>query len=115
MGIIPRASALSVSIRAIRGPMLSSPTIMKRILLFLLVALAATVLSAADAPKPIKALMITGGGYHDYAAQKQTLAAGISARINIEWTILDEGTTREHEHSAFKNPDWAKGYDVVVH
>jgi len=88
---------------------------MKRILLPIFAVLAATILSAADAPKPIKALMITGGGYHDYAAQKQTLAAGISARLNIEWTILDEGTTREHEHSAFKNPDWAKGYDVVVH
>lgn len=88
---------------------------MKKILLLLSLLATAGLLRAADAPKPIKALMITGGGFHDYTAQKKTLAEGISARMNIEWTILHEGTEREHMHSAYQNPDWAKGYDVVVH
>lgn len=88
---------------------------MKKCLFPLLFALAAGLLAAADAPKPIKALMITGGGFHDYTAQKKTLSEGISARMNIEWTILQEGTTREHKHSVYENPDWAKGYDVIVH
>jgi uncharacterized protein len=90
---------------------------MKKTLLSLLLAATAGLLSlsAADTPKPIKALMITGGGFHDYTAQKATLAEGISARMNIEWTILQEGTVREHKHSVYENPDWAKGYDVIVH
>lgn len=88
---------------------------MKPTLLAFLLTATAALLPAADAPKPIKALMITGGGFHDYTAQKATLAEGISARMNIEWTILQEGTEREHMHSVYQNADWAKGYDVVVH
>lgn len=90
-------------------------SLMKKSLFALLLALAASFASAADAPKPIKALMITGGGFHDYTAQKKTLEEGIGARMNIEWTILQEGTEREHKHSIYQNPDWAKGYDVIVH
>jgi uncharacterized protein len=70
---------------------------------------------AAEKSKPIKALMITGGGSHDYDAQKKTLADGLAARLNIDLTVLHEGTDREHLHSAYQNPDWAKGYDVVIH
>ena len=88
---------------------------MKTILTAILAVAAAGLLAAAEAPKPIRALMITGGGNHDYRAQKKTLAEGVSARMNIEWTVLEEGTTREHKHSAYANPDWAKGYDVIVH
>ncbi|MEO7413350.1 MAG: ThuA domain-containing protein [Opitutaceae bacterium] len=88
---------------------------MKKILFVLLFAASTSLFAAADALKPIKALMITGGGFHDYELQKKTLSDGISARMNIEWTILHEGTTREHKHSAYANPDWAKGYDVIVH
>lgn len=88
---------------------------MKKIFCVFLFVATAGLACAAEAPKPIKALMITGGGFHDYTAQKTTLAEGISARMNIEWTILQEGTEREHMHSAYRNADWAKGYDVVVH
>ena len=84
----------------------------KSLLLFL--ASAAVSLFAADA-KPIKALMITGGGSHDYTAQRKTLEDGLTKRINIDLTILQEGDTREHMHSAYNNPDWAKGYDIVIH
>lgn len=87
---------------------------MKKILLLALVALSAGLAGAADS-KPIKALMITGGGSHDYDAQRKTLDAGLHQRLNIDLTILQEGTTREHMHSAYNNPDWAKGYDVVIH
>jgi type 1 glutamine amidotransferase len=88
---------------------------MKTTCLTLLFVATASLLTAANATKPIKALMITGGGFHDYTAQKTTLAEGISARMNIEWTVLQEGTEREHKHSVYQNPDWAKGYDVIVH
>src|SRR5689334_17293084 len=67
--------------------------------------------------KPIKALMITGGPYHDYGKQKVALADGLSKRINIEWTIYHEGDRggTKFKLPIYEKPDWAKGYDIVVH
>jgi type 1 glutamine amidotransferase len=71
----------------------------------------------ADAkPKPIKALLVIGGCCHDYKNQGRILTEGISARANVEWTIAydpDKGT--QHLNPVYENPDWAKGFDVVVH
>lgn len=79
-------------------------------------ALAAGALTfAAESAKPIKALLITGGGFHDYPAQKKTLEEGLAKRLNIDLTVLIEGTVREHKHSVYNNADWAKGYDVIIH
>ena len=71
---------------------------------------------AADAPKPLKVLLVTGGCCHDYVKQKDVLKAGLEARANV---IV------EHAHSAdsttkppieiYGKPDYAKGYDVVIH
>jgi type 1 glutamine amidotransferase len=70
----------------------------------------------ADAPKPLRALMVTGGCCHDYENQKRILSEGISARANVEWTIVHEGgDSREHRVSIYEKPDWAKGYDVILH
>ena len=78
---------------------------------------------AAPAPaqvKPLRALYITGGCCHDYEKQKKIIPDGISARANVEWTIVHEGEgdkkggTR-HKISVYSQPDWAKGYDVIVH
>jgi uncharacterized protein len=70
--------------------------------------------SAAEV-KPIRALMVTGGCCHDYEHQKTILSEGISARANVVWTIVHEGNDRTNEVSIYSNPDWAKGYDVVLH
>ena len=80
-----------------------------------LAGLVAGELSAAD-KKPLRALLITGGCCHDYATQKDLLKQGLEARINV---VVD------HVHSPdkstkpplaiFGNPDYAKGYDVVIH
>jgi type 1 glutamine amidotransferase len=69
-------------------------------------------LRAAD---PIRALLITGGGTHDYAVQKTLLTEGISKRANVTWKIIDEGEDKKHEVSVYKDPDWTKNFDVVVH
>ncbi|MEO7299173.1 MAG: ThuA domain-containing protein [Verrucomicrobiota bacterium] len=72
--------------------------------------------SAAEAPKPLRALLITGGCCHDYEAQKKTLTEGITARANVTWTIIHEGGDgKEHKFSIYDKPDWTKGYDVIVH
>jgi type 1 glutamine amidotransferase len=70
--------------------------------------------------KPLKALLITGGCCHDYERQKKILSEGISARANVEWTVVHEGEGAnkggtKHKISIYEKDDWAKGYDVVVH
>ena len=73
-------------------------------------------MAMADKAKPIKALLITGGCCHDYGNQKEILPKGISDRANVEWTVVHEGgSSLKHQISIFKDKDWAKDYDVVVH
>lgn len=83
-----------------------------------LLLLASGQLSVQSA-EPIKALLITGGGSHDYEHQKTILTEGISARANVIWTIMDEGehdkSPKDHMASVYKKPDWSKGFDVIVH
>ena len=68
------------------------------------------------AVKPIKALLVLGGCCHDYAKQKDILKKGISARANVEITIAyDPDTSTKHLNPVYDNPDWAKGYDVIIH
>ena len=43
---------------------------------------------AKKSPAPIRALMVTGEGYHDYESQKKIISEGVSERIKIDWTIL---------------------------
>ncbi len=85
------------------------------LLLGVIAALFTTDVTAADGPKPIRALMVTGGCCHDYEAQKKILSEGISARANVEWTIIHEGKDRTDRVSIYAKPDWAEGFDVVVH
>jgi type 1 glutamine amidotransferase len=85
------------------------------------VVVAAVLLAALAVPsraedKPIRALLVAGGCCHDYARQKDILTKGISARANVEWVIAydpDKGT--QHLNPVYENPDWAKGFDVIVH
>jgi len=67
--------------------------------------------------EPLRALLITGGCCHDYAAQKKILTEGISARANVTWTIVCEGvgSDKDVKFSIYEKPDWAKGFDIVVH
>lgn len=69
----------------------------------------------AEGPKPIRALLVTGGCCHDYEAQKKIISEGVSARANVVWTIVHEGKDRTDRVSIYAEPDWARGYDVVVH
>ena len=73
-------------------------------------------LSAQDAPKPIRALLVIGGCCHDYATQKDILTKGISARANIQWAIAyDPDKTTKHLNPVYETADWAKKFDVIVH
>jgi len=85
----------------------------------LLLCSAPRVSLAAEPATPLQALLITGGCCHDYSRQKLILSEGVSARANVKWTLVQEGgngTRRQNiQQSIYQNPDWAKGFDIVVH
>ena len=58
--------------------------------------------------KPLKGLMVTGGGHHDYATQKNIISEEISKRISVEWEILFEMDPRRMK-GLLGREDWAKG------
>ena len=70
----------------------------------------------AQQPKPLRVLLITGGCCHDYAAQKDILKEGIEKRLNAEVTQVhtDDKSTKP-PLSIYGNPDYAKGFDLVIH
>jgi len=101
---------------------------MRKLLASIFLALTVLGLWAADTntgtagakAKPLRVLMVTGGCCHDYEAQKNILAEGISARANVEFTIVhEEGPEgkkdKTHKISIYEKEDWAKGYDLVLH
>ncbi len=70
---------------------------------------------AAD-PRPLRALLVCGGCCHDYPIQKDLLKRGIEARARIVVeTVQQGGTSKESRIHLYENPEWAKGYDVVIH
>ncbi|MEX2672909.1 MAG: family 16 glycoside hydrolase [Phycisphaeraceae bacterium] len=70
----------------------------------------------ADTAGAIKALYVTGGGWHDYVAQEPIVTEGLGSRVNIEWTIENEaGNRSDHWPERFKQEDWIADFDVVVY
>src|SRR6266404_7145648 len=83
------------------------------------VALAVTLGAPARliaAPAPIRVLLITGGCCHDYAKQKDILKKGIEERANVvvDQVHTDDSSTKP-PLAILGNPDYAKGYDLVIH
>ena len=88
--------------------------------MFKFIAILAAVLimtsCASEPPKPIKALLLTGGCCHDYDAQKKLIKNFTKDKINIEWTVLHEGGKGgDHRFSIYSEKGWADKFDVVVH
>jgi type 1 glutamine amidotransferase len=78
--------------------------------------LAAVSAPAADAAKPLRVLLVAGGCCHDYATQTRILEKGIEARVRADVEVVfnpDKSTKATFE--IYGNPDWASGYDVVIH
>jgi hypothetical protein len=79
---------------------------------------------AAAAPKPLKVLLIAGGCCHDYKVQKDVLKKGIEERANATVEVLysedyelknGKPDATNPKFPIYGNPDYAKGYDVVIH
>jgi hypothetical protein len=71
---------------------------------------------AQAAEKPVRVLLITGGCCHDYAHQKDILKKGLEARANVVVDQIHTPDTSTHPPLAILgHPDYAQGYDVVLH
>ncbi|MCB1277035.1 discoidin domain-containing protein [Prosthecobacter sp.] len=82
----------------------------------LVLALLASAFSLHAETKPLKALLITGGCCHDYAKQHLIISEGIQSRANVQVDVIwtDDKSTNP-PLPVYDNPDWAKGYDVIIH
>ena len=66
--------------------------------------------------KPLRVLLITGGCCHDYAKQKDILKQGLEQRANVVVTqIHSDDKSTKPPLAILGNPDYAKGYDVIIH
>src|ERR1700722_987247 len=63
--------------------------------------------NAAETP-PLKALFVTGGGYHDYKKLAPYLTTHLSQRINVKFDVVFTMDT-------LKDEKFADAYDVVVY
>ena len=88
----------------------------KSIITLLALLLSIGVSHAAKGPKPLRVLLLTGGCCHDYAAQKDILKKGLEARahVHVDQIHTDDKSTKP-PLAILGNPDYAKGYDVVIH
>jgi type 1 glutamine amidotransferase len=67
-------------------------------------------------PRPIKALYVTGGGFHDFVTQETILPPAIAKQARVEGTIdHTAGTSTEVLIERHRNADWAKEFDVVLY
>ncbi len=84
--------------------------------LLALALLAGLTTSLSAEQKPLRVLVVAGGCCHDYATQKEVLKKGIEARVNATVEVAYDPTkSTKPLFELFKNPDWGKNYDVVVH
>jgi type 1 glutamine amidotransferase len=92
--------------------------------LVLLASLAAIVWAAdgrgvaqgSQAPSPIRALYVTGGGFHDFVAQEKIVPAAVAERVRIDWTVdHTAGTSTETLIERHRDTGWSKMFDVVLY
>jgi uncharacterized protein len=99
---------------------MKSITTVARLLLF--VGLAGILVAPATAGadnNPVRILFVTGGGFHDFATQEGILTEGLRKRFgeaNIEFTVDHEaGKDPTFVPQRFSDPDFVKGYDLVLY
>lgn len=64
----------------------------------------------------IKALVVAGGCCHDYPMQTATLMKAVQRVLPVDWTFeYLGGTNGAHVPAFYNDPQWYRGYDIVVH
>jgi type 1 glutamine amidotransferase len=70
----------------------------------------------ANTPRPIRALYVTGGGFHEFVKQEAIVPPAIARQVNVVWTIdHTAGTSTEVLIDRHRNTDWTKDFDVVLY
>jgi type 1 glutamine amidotransferase len=87
--------------------------------LITIVALSLSCIAQADEPakqaeKPVNILQIVGEKHHDYESQKVIIQKGIGERIESTWETHHH-KTKEAAKEFLDNPDFAKGFDLVIY
>ena len=75
-------------------------------------------LHAEDKPaevKPLKILLIDGGGYHDYGKQGPFLSEKLKELVNCQVDVVSGGKDAKQVPEIFSDPKFADAYDVVVY
>jgi type 1 glutamine amidotransferase len=81
-----------------------------------LFALNSTAAEKLYSGKPLNALIITGGCCHNYKFLAGAIRDAISKVADVTWTVVNEGGTGTRAEIGFyRNPDWAKPFDVIIH
>lgn len=73
--------------------------------------------STALAEAPVKILLVTGGCCHDYKYQTEQIEAAFKSHdvaIDLK-VVMEGGKGTKAQIEMYDDPDWAKGYDVVIH
>ncbi|MFN3192129.1 MAG: ThuA domain-containing protein [Aureliella sp.] len=73
--------------------------------------------SAVSNAEDLKILLVTGGCCHDYKFQTEQLQKAFKdARVDVEWKVVDDGGKgTKAQIKLYDDPDWSKGFDVVIH
>lgn len=99
-----------------QGNYFLSPVARAAIIILAVLAIAGAKPTSGQAAEPIKALYITGGGWHDYPAQEGILTKGLGERVDIDWTIENEAGNRAgFWYDRFDQENWSEKFDVVVY
>ncbi len=68
------------------------------------------------AQAPLRALVVTGGCCHNYPFQTAQLTNAVGQHVAVDWTIVNAGGNGTRAMiPLYDSPDWAKGFQVVVH
>lgn len=74
----------------------------------------------SGASKPLRVLLVSGGGYHNYPQQRQLLETGLEARLNVDVSHAYYDPQPEDQKPGqtshfFTNPGYGSGYDLIIH
>jgi uncharacterized protein len=64
----------------------------------------------------INALIVSGGCCHDYPGVAKVMMDAIGRSLPVDWTVVVQGGRGTRgSMPVYADPDWAKGFDIVVH
>ncbi len=87
------------------------------LLIVLLMGMAPLLGDDTNSDGSLNILLITSGCCHDYDFQTKAMQLAFEQQdVKTVWTVVNEGGTgTQAEIDFYKDPNWAEGFDVVIH